>query len=626
MQEHISLTSRPARRAFAAIAALCLAAAPLSGCGLNPGQKNSTAAVQSSAPEQAVSVGVAAVTYGVLPGSQTYTGTVVPGATVQVASKVAGRVTETMVKVGDHVTAGQPLAKVDTSAVQQQLAVAQSAVRVADAQYAKAEQDLTNAASTAGKALELQQAQAAKANLDQQNAVKQAEQALAVAQAQLDKAKKDKDTAINQAKQAVAVAQAQMNKAVADNTSAQAAAQTAVDATNQTLTAAQQAVDNATAQLTLQLSQAYTSWNHAVQAYDAAVAAKNTAQLPTLQAAIDTSEAKVQLIIMQLGQADNSINPAVAQASAQYQAALTQLASARNSQAITVAQEQVNLQKITLEAAQSASTAVIEQQVGQTALALNSVKAVQPAAAAIVDAQLAQAEQTVQNAQATAALDVIDAQRRQGLVNVQILQDQLKDGLLFAPAEGTVAAVLVPAGQNATAQTPVISIVSTTPVYANINVPEQEIAGFQAGSNMNLHIPAIPFTGPAVISGIKPGIDASTKTYTVVLELEQPDAGILPGMFAQAIPEKTSGQSITVPADAVLKQTDGTYAVYIVQENRAIKKNVQLGTLTGSRYEITAGLDIGDQLIVKGQTFVSDKTLVQVVKGAGDGRQAETQP
>ncbi|MNC24526.1 Solvent efflux pump periplasmic linker SrpA precursor [compost metagenome] len=329
---------------------------------------------------------------------------------------------------------------------------------------------------------------------------------------------------------------------------------------------------------------------------------------------------------MQLGQSENSTNPSVAQASAQYQAALTQLATARSSQAITVAQEQVNLQKTTLEAAQSASTAVIEQQVGQTAMALNSAKAVQPAAAAIAEAQLAQAQQTVLNAQATAALDVIAAQRRQGLVNVQILQDQLKDGLLLSPAEGMVAAVLVPAGQNTTAQTPVISIVSTTPVFANINVPEQEIAGLQAGSRMSLHIPAIPFTGPAAISGIKPGIDTSTKTYTVVLELEQPDAGIWPGMFVQAMPEETSAQSITVPANAVLKQTDGTYAVYIVQENRAVKRTVKLGTLTGSRYEITAGLDSGEQLIVKGQTFVSDNTLVQVVKGAGDRPQTEVQP
>ncbi len=85
------------------------------------------------------------VTRRTITATVTGTGNVVPVAQANVSFKVAGELTEIDVKVGDHVSAGQTLAKIDSSAEQVALEQAQANLATAEANLQSVETPLTAA-------------------------------------------------------------------------------------------------------------------------------------------------------------------------------------------------------------------------------------------------------------------------------------------------------------------------------------------------------------------------------------------------------------------------------------------------------------------------------------------------
>jgi hypothetical protein len=74
-----------------------------------------------------------------------------------------------------------------------------------------------------------------------------------------------------------------------------------------------------------------------------------------------------------------------------------------------------------------------------------------------------------------------------------------------------------------------------------------------------------------------------------------------------------------VPADAVVSQPSGN-AVYIVKDGKAKKVLVKLGAITSTAFEVTEGLQVGDELVVKGMELLSDNVPVVVGQPAGQGQ------
>ena len=70
--------------------------------------------------------------------------------------------------------------------------------------------------------------------------------------------------------------------------------------------------------------------------------------------------------------------------------------------------------------------------------------------------------------------------------------------------------------------------------------------------------------------------------------------------------------AIFIPLLAVIPMESGK-AVYIVQDDHAVRKDVELGVIKGDRIQILKGLSAGNQLIVEGHRFVSPGLKVAVI-------------
>src|SRR5690606_18074646 len=78
------------------------------------------------------------------------------------------------------------------------------------------------------------------------------------------------------------------------------------------------------------------------------------------------------------------------------------------------------------------------------------------------------------------------------------------------------------------------------------------------------------------------------------------DAVLLPGMYVRVQTEVgMEASAIFVPQRAIVRGTDSVARVLVVdEENRVQQREVELGAMRGRDWQVTAGLEQGERVIV----------------------------
>ncbi len=202
--------------------------------------------------------------------------------------------------------------------------------------------------------------------------------------------------------------------------------------------------------------------------------------------------------------------------------------------------------------------------------------------------------------------------------------------VIEAPFDGVVTAKRFEVGEIASPQAPLCKVVQVDPIRLELEVIERELGDVREGQQVRVEVDARPdrvFLGE--VTRIMPVLDAATRTNEVRVEIQNPSEEdgrrpLKPGMFARA--EIVVGErpgAPTVPARALMVDTrsdagDGGREVLVVGEgNEVSRRTVEVGVRNGGRYEILAGLRVGERVVVRGQYGVADGERVRAVEGGG---------
>ena len=109
-----------------------------------------------------------------------------------------------------------------------------------------------------------------------------------------------------------------------------------------------------------------------------------------------------------------------------------------------------------------------------------------------------------------------------------------------------------------------------------------------------------PHTGKLLFQDIS--VDPSSGMVTLRAEFPNPDAVLLPGMFAVGtLAEGIAPQTILVPQQSVVIEPDGSASVMLVgADNKVQPQPVQIGDAVGADWIVQSGLKTGDRVIVNG--------------------------
>jgi RND family efflux transporter MFP subunit len=198
-----------------------------------------------------------------------------------------------------------------------------------------------------------------------------------------------------------------------------------------------------------------------------------------------------------------------------------------------------------------------------------------------------------------------------------IARKKVTDTRLRSPIRGIIGAKNVELGQTISAGIPVFTIVKTDRIFARVSVPESEIGKIALGQKASVTIKAFnASTVDGKVTLIGAMAEPRTKTYTVKIELPNPDYTLRIGMIAQAqiVTDKTI-EMVTVPGKAIVRDADNLTYVFIVNKEKktALRQRVFPGSVFRNEIEIKEGLTAEDVIIIAGQHKINDGALIAVM-------------
>jgi len=188
---------------------------------------------------------------------------------------------------------------------------------------------------------------------------------------------------------------------------------------------------------------------------------------------------------------------------------------------------------------------------------------------------------------------------------------------LFAPIAGKVVEINAVRGAMIDQGTEILLLLDPSWVVVDAEIYERDVAAVHAGQPAEV-------TGPPFPSGSFHGrrsyigdvLSEATRTITVRTAVENSDARLKPGMFANAnIVTNHETAAVLVPASAGLH--DGDERIVFVRRGDSYEaRTVTVGTEDGELVEIVDGIAAGDEVVTRGAYQLKSKLHEGVLAGS----------
>jgi len=215
-------------------------------------------------------------------------------------------------------------------------------------------------------------------------------------------------------------------------------------------------------------------------------------------------------------------------------------------------------------------------------------------------------------------LNTARAQKDQAHALVAQAEKQFENTFVRAPFSGRVEVQFAEQGEHVMPGSQVVRIVDTSQLTLRAGVPERYAIDIQKGTPVSIHFKAYGVgQRHGVISFVGSIIDAASRSFAIEIDLENEDGAFKPEMVADVFVRRSRLENqLVVPQSSVLRDEFGS-SVYVVDRSSGVavvaRRPVSLGASFGGQTVVTTGLNAGDEVIVVGQTNVTEGDAVHSV-------------
>ncbi len=232
----------------------------------------------------------------------------------------------------------------------------------------------------------------------------------------------------------------------------------------------------------------------------------------------------------------------------------------------------------------------------------------------ITDRDLKAAQVADQDARAQVALAA--AQLAQARAALEVARKHLRDTVIHSPVAGQIQRRHVNPGAYVEAPTAVFTVVDNRRLELESPVATAELAPIRAGQRVTFRVNAFPGQSfPGSVLEINPAVEAETRSAKVRIRADNPSGKLRAGMFAEGqILTGVIAQAIVVPAAAVHRddRSATTAQVFVVENQRAARRQVRIGRELDGHLEILDGLRSGDALIAEQSIEIAEGVRVEL--------------
>ena len=180
-------------------------------------------------------------------------------------------------------------------------------------------------------------------------------------------------------------------------------------------------------------------------------------------------------------------------------------------------------------------------------------------------------------------------------------------GVIRAPISGTVVERLITPGQLLTAgTTPCFTIADLSRMWVMAHIFDTDIPSIAVGDPAQVTAGTGNRDLPGAVGNIAALVDPNTRAVAVRVVTDNPGEILKKQMYVRVrINSRQQSNGLLVPDLAILRDDENLPFVYVAQADGSFsRQRVTPGYRVGDRYDITAGLKPGDQVVTEGGIFV----------------------
>jgi cobalt-zinc-cadmium efflux system membrane fusion protein len=173
------------------------------------------------------------------------------------------------------------------------------------------------------------------------------------------------------------------------------------------------------------------------------------------------------------------------------------------------------------------------------------------------------------------------------------------DGTVIA-RRATVGAVAQPGGES------MIELGNPNALWVVADVFERDLSGVKDGAEVDIELASRTEPIKGHVQSVGSALTGATRTAPVYISLDEQVAAsegnsIRAGMFARAAIKGQPGETMFLPAEAVLVKDGKTFLVYVkTGDDTYVARQVKIGRSVGGQIAILAGLKAGEVVAIKG--------------------------
>jgi membrane fusion protein (multidrug efflux system) len=210
----------------------------------------------------------------------------------------------------------------------------------------------------------------------------------------------------------------------------------------------------------------------------------------------------------------------------------------------------------------------------------------------------------------------LEATKKANEARVASARSRVADTIIRAPFSGRVGLRRVSVGSLVNPGTTITTLDDLSIIKVDFSVPENFLAGLREGLKVTATAAAFPgrqFAG--TVTGVDSRIDPVTRSVTVRANVPNTDLALKPGMFLDVSLARDERQALMVPEGALVPEQSKQF-LFVVEDGRAVRREVRIGRRQPGKVEVVDGLQSGDQVIVEGTQKVREGAPVRLIDRA----------
>lgn len=186
---------------------------------------------------------------------------------------------------------------------------------------------------------------------------------------------------------------------------------------------------------------------------------------------------------------------------------------------------------------------------------------------------------------------------------------------VIAPISGSIITSPVKAGQKVSISSVITKIGDIDNLQIRAKIPERHISELKIGQKADIKLQAYPdIIFSASVVKISPVVDPATRTKEILLNFDQKDSRINAGMFANLTLYTTVYEGLIAIEQEALINIGDDYYLYVVKEDNTVERRlVTLGKNVDGYYQITSGINAGEEIVVEGMLTLYDGATVNII-------------